>query len=105
MIYLAVVVFVFTFVPYAVIVDDLKAFEGIKKAVRTLRRGIGETMGMWAIVSVLYILYMLPFHPLKTLGEVGEIASTILTSLVGSFVVAPLTSMWWILLYIRLRDK
>jgi len=31
-IYPAIVVFVFTFVPYAIIVDNLKAFEGIKKA-------------------------------------------------------------------------
>ena len=103
-IYLAIVVFVFTFVPYAIIVDNLKAFEGIKKAVRTLRRGIGETIGMWAIVSVLYILYTLPFYPLKALGDVGELTSTILIGLLGSFVVAPLTSMWWILLYVKLGE-
>ena len=61
-IYPAIVVFVFTFVPYAIIVDNLKAFEGIKKA------------------------------------------STILIGLLGSFVVAPLTSMWWILLYVKLGE-
>ncbi len=91
--------FLFTYVPYAIVIENCGAVEGLRKGLRVLRRSFADTVIVWAIVGLLAFASSLVFFPLQYFGFTGEIVRSVLTALLNWLVVAPFTTFVWIQLY------
>jgi len=89
---------VLALVPYAVVLDDLKAIDGFSKGVRVFwRYNKLNVFLLWLIVLVVSII----------LGLFGMIpyVGGIIVFIISFFVVAPLTTIWWTKLYLTITKK
>jgi len=85
-------------VPYAVVLDDLKAIDGFFKGVRVFwHYNKINVFLLWLIVLIVSII----------LGLFGMIpyAGGIIVFIISFFVVAPLTTIWWTKLYLTITKK
>jgi len=83
---------IFALVSYAVVIDDLSAIEGVKKAFRVFWHNKISVFLIWLIVLVISILFGL----IGLIPIIGGILSLIVTFLI----VTPLTTIWWSKFYI-----
>lgn len=91
--------FLFTFVPYAIVIDGEKTLSGIKKGIKVLRRNIADTVIMWLLVGLAGMAGQAPVHLLKFLGFWGTIIGSTVAVIIGWVVVMPITTCWWVELY------
>ena len=101
MIVTSVILFLFTFVPYAIVLDGESVLTSIKKGYRVLRISITETVIFWLLLVLVGMLTWVPFYPLQLLGFVGFVVSHILSIIAAWLIVAPIVTSWWIELYKR----
>ncbi len=96
-----------TIVPYAIVISDLGAVEGVKKGVEFFLNNKLHVFLLWLIITVLSIAALLIFNVIQfivgLLPLIGIILSIIisLVSLAFSLVVmAPLSTVWYSYLYL-----
>lgn len=90
--YMVIMSIIFALVSYAVVIDDLAAIEGVKKAFRVFWHNKISVFLIWLIVLVISILFGL----IGLIPIIGGILSLIVTFLI----VTPLTTIWWSKFYI-----
>jgi len=92
--YMIIMSIIFALVSYAVVIDDLSAIEGVKKAFRVAWHNKIRVFLMCLIVLVIGFIFgligLIPF--------IGGILSFIVTLLI----VTPLTTIWWSKFYITI---
>jgi len=97
---------IFTPVPYAIVISDLKAIEGIKKGVKFFMDNKMYTFLLWLLIIVIsaatsIILnvtqFILEFIPI--LGAIMSLMLSLLSVLFSLIVVAPLSTVWLSYLY------
>ncbi|WP_202319596.1 DUF7847 domain-containing protein [Archaeoglobus neptunius] len=93
--------FLFTFVPYAIVIDGEGTLSGIRRGYRVLRASVSETVIFWLFVVFTATLVGLPFYPLRFFGLKGVLISYALSAVSGWLIVGPITTLWWIELYKR----
>ncbi|WP_456329363.1 DUF7847 domain-containing protein [Archaeoglobus sp.] len=91
--------FLFTFVPYAIVIDGERTISGIKKGIKVLRRNIADTVIMWLLVGLANMAVQIPYYVLKPLGVWGTITGSIVAVIIGWVVAMPITTCWWVELY------
>ncbi len=102
---LVVIVFVFTYVPYAVVLDKAGVIGGIKKGVRVLKMCIGETFVLYLAIFGFIFVLDIPFTLTRlALGldfssGVPYILFECVRQLLVSAVVMPITTLWFVLMY------
>jgi len=85
-------------VPYAVVVDDLKAIDGFLKGVKVFwRYNKINVFLLWLIVLIVSIILSL-FSMIPYLGS-------IIVFILSFFVITPLTTIWWTKLYLTITKK
>ncbi len=103
---LALLIFVFTFVPYAIVLDNLGVVEGFKRGYRVLRKSLPETTVIWLLFSLLqFAASYLIFYPLSSFGLVAKVFGYVLSSLTSWLIVMPVSTIWWSSLYARVTSK
>jgi len=85
--YILIMSIIFALVGYAVVIDDLPAIEGVKKALSVFWQNKLNLFLVWLIVMVLTFLFGL----IGVIPTIGGILSVIVTFLI----VSPLTVIWW----------
>lgn len=98
---ISVVFFLFTFIPYAIVLDGESVLSGIKKGLRVLRISIAETIVFWLLVILAGMVVGIPFQPLHYFGISGIVMRYAFSAIVGWLTVAPITTAWWVELYKR----
>ncbi|WP_290597553.1 MULTISPECIES: hypothetical protein [unclassified Archaeoglobus] len=98
---ISVVFFLFTFIPYAIVLDGESVLSGIKKGLQVLRISIAETIVFWLLVILAGMVVGIPFQPLHYFGISGIVVGYALSAIVGWLTVAPITTAWWVELYKR----
>jgi len=92
--YMVIMSIIFALVSYAVVIDDLSAIEGVKKAFRVFWHNKISVFLIWLIVLVISILFGL----IGLIPIIGGILSLIVTFLI----VTPLTTIWWSKFYLTI---
>jgi len=92
--YVIIMSIIFALVGYAVVIDDLSAIEGVKKALRVFWHNKISVFVIWLIVLVISFLFGL----IGIIPIIGGILSLIVTFLI----VYPLTAIWWSKVYITI---
>jgi hypothetical protein len=102
---MAIVQFLLTFAPYAIVIDGNGTLTGIKKGFWVLRRNFSDTVIMWLLVGVAGMALQVPLYPFKLLGVWGVVVGTIAVTLIAWILVMPITTCWWVELYRRGSKK
>jgi len=92
--YMIIMSVIFALVSYAVVIDDLSAIEGVKKAFRVFWHNKLNVFLIWLIVGVIGFLFGL-------IGLIPFIGGT-LSFIVTLLIVTPLTTVWWSKFYITI---
>jgi hypothetical protein len=105
MIYLLVIVLLFTYSRYAVVLDRTGAIAGIKTGFRVLKACFWETVAMYLIVIALQLVISIPFDFARVLirEDLVDVLLVLGQMLATSAVVTPITTTWWVLMYMRCR--
>lgn len=97
-IYIACISIIFALVQYAIVIDDLQAFEGIKKGFHVFWHGNKiNVFSMWIIILLLSV----PLGVVQNIPWIGFIVYLILLVILW----APLTTIWWSKLYLTIKKE
>ena len=97
-IYLTVLAIGLTFLPFAVVIDELDPVKSIVKSIKVVKTKIKGVLAMWALVGLILIAYAL----ILRLSMNFSIAFVfVLNLIVFPAIIMPTIFIWWILLYIR----
>lgn len=107
--FLITVSVIFAPMPFAIIVSDLGAVDGIKRSFDFFKKNKLHTFLLWLVIlfisigiSILFAIMRLPFN-LVDLGIIGIVMGMILNLinvLIAILVISPVTTVWWTLFYI-----
>lgn len=92
--YMCILSIIFALVSYTIVIDDLSAIEGVKKAFRVFRSNKLNVFLIWLIVLVINFLFGL----VGMIPIIGGILSLIVTFLIA----VPLTTIWWSKFYLTI---
>ena len=92
--YMLILSIIFALVSYTIVIDDLSAIEGVKKAFRVFRNNKLNVFLIWLIVLVINFLFGL----IGIIPIIGGILSLIVTFLIA----VPLTTIWWSKFYLTI---
>ena len=92
--YMVIMSIIFALVSYAVVIDDLSAIEGVKKAFRVFRHNKLNVFLIWLIIGFIGFLIGL----IGLIPVIGGMLSLIVTFLI----VTPLTTIWWSKFYLTI---
>lgn len=96
--------FLFTFVPYAIVIDLKGTLSGIRRRVMVLRHNLVDTIIMWLLVGLAGMALQVAAYPFRFFGFWGTLAGTLVAVILGWVAVMPITTCWWVELY-RRRSK
>lgn len=106
LVYLLVISIFLSPVQYAVVISDAKAIEGIKKGFRFFMNNKLDVFILWFIILLIsavigfftwLLQFIVEFIPL--VGWILSILITIAGTLISVLVIAPLSTVWWTMLY------
>jgi len=92
-IYLLIVSIIFAVTPYAVVLDDLRAVDGVKRGFHFFRAHKREVILLWLVVLVLAIAVSMLLGAIPTIGQ-------LLSMVVSVAVIEPLSVIWWSRVYL-----
>ncbi len=104
--YLIVASIVLSPVQYAVVISDARAIEGIKKGFRFFMNNKLDVFILWFIILLIsavigfftwLLQFIVEFIPL--VGWILSILITIASTLISVLIIAPLSTVWWTMLY------
>jgi hypothetical protein len=97
-VYILLMSIILALIPYAVVLDDLKAIEGFFKGIRVFwHYNKLNVFLMWLIVLVISII-------LSLFGMIPY-AGGIIVLILSFFVVTPMITIWWTKLYLTITKK
>ncbi len=98
--YMLIISMVFALPPYAVVIDDLGAIEGVKSGFKSFMSHKLDVFLLWLVVLVMLVVSIIAgFVLLSAVPFVGWLLD-IAVSLV---VIQPLTVIWWSRLYLSMQ--
>lgn len=92
-IYLLIVSIIFAVTPYAVVLDDLRAVEGVKRGVHFFMAHKGAVIVLWLVVLLLGVAAGALLGAIPTIGQM-------LSMVVSVAVIEPLAAIWWSRVYL-----
>ena len=92
--YMLILSIIFALVSYSIVIDDLSAIEGIKKAVRIFMQNKSSVFVIWLIIVVINFIFGL-------IGQIPIIGG-ILSIIVSFIVVIPITMIWMSKFYLTI---
>lgn len=96
--YLLLVSIIFAVTPYAVVLDDLQAVDGVKRGVHFFREHKREVVLLWLIVLALAIAASMLLGAIPTIGQMLSMA-------VSVAVIEPLSVIWWSRVYLSEKSS
>jgi hypothetical protein len=95
--YMLIVSIIFALPPYAVVIDDLGAVEGVKKGFTFFMAHKLDVFLLWILVLVIAILASIIVGAIPYLGQWLSMAVSVL-------IIQPLSVIWWSRLYLSGRE-
>lgn len=96
-IYIACISIIFALVPYAVVIDDLHAVNGVKKGFHIFWHGNKiNVFAMWIIIAILGV----PIGLIQRIPLVGWLIYLILIMIIWT----PLVTVWWSKFYLIIKN-
>jgi len=91
--YLLLVSIIFAVTPYAVVLDDLRAVDGVKRGFQFFRAHKRDVFLLWLVVLVLAIAASMLLGAIPSIGQMLSMA-------VSVAVIEPLSVIWWSRVYL-----
>ena len=91
-IYMVIIGIIFSLTPYAVVIDDLGAVEGVKKGFRFFMNNKIDVFSLFIIVFVVGMVA-------GAFGSIPYIGGVI-TMAISAIIIQPLSTVWWTRLYL-----
>jgi hypothetical protein len=92
-IYLLLVSIIFAVTPYAVVLDDLRAVDGVKRGFHFFRAHKLNVFLLWLVVLVLAIAASMLLGAIPSIGQMLSMAVSVV-------VIQPLSVIWWSRVYL-----
>jgi len=91
--YLLLISIIFAVTPYAVVLDDLRAVDGVKRGFHFFRAHKRDVFLLWLVVLVLAIAASMLLGAIPSIGQMLSMA-------VSVAVIEPLSVIWWSRVYL-----
>ena len=103
-IYALIISIIFALTRYAVVIEDLRAVEGVKTAFKRFLENKLDVFLMWLIVSIIGVGISFAANLFGNLINLlsGVAVGSLISIIVLLVVVLPLTVVWWSGFYLRL---
>ncbi len=97
-VYVSVLLFLYTYIPYAVVLEDCSIPTAARMGLTALKKALSTTVILWLVVALVAAVIHLPLYLLRLVGSYGAIVQPVASMILTAF-TAPLTTIWWILAY------
>ena len=100
--YMIITGIVLTLSPFAVVIDDLRAIEGVKKGYRVFMENKSDVFLLWLIVIVIISSILASLGVLfGATPYIGGMVFVIIYMAISITILNPLTFVWWTRLYLN----